>query len=89
MKSNLTCYIEMGSLGRYFSILSWIVTRVVSSFASGQTDHLRDQKAIAFHGEAILRVIVGVTKEIHFPTLCTGISHGQVSALCINLTCGR
>lgn len=76
MKSNLTCYIEMCWLNRYFAILSWIVTRVVSPFASGQTDHLRDQEAIAFHGEAILRVIVGVIKGINFPVLCTGISHG-------------
>lgn len=72
MKPNFTCSIEMYWWNRYFSILSWIIARVVSPFASGQTDHLRDQKAIAFHGEAILRVIVGVIRGINFPVLCTG-----------------
>lgn len=76
VKSNLTCCIEMSWLNRYFSVLPWIVTRVVSPFAAGQTDHLRGQKAIAFPGEAILRVIVGVIKGMNFPVLYTGISHG-------------
>lgn len=50
--------------------------RVVSPFAPGQTDHLRDQKAIAFHGATILSVIVDVIKGINYPVLCTGVSHG-------------